>query len=94
MSKIEMYSTALCPYCRMAKASLEDKGLDIQIIPVQLPFAGKSGDENFTQMLQRTGRRTVPQIFINDIHIGGAEDLMRLEQSGQLDKLLNQQEIL
>lgn len=85
-----MYSTASCPYCRMAKSLLEDKGQPFEIKPVELPFAGRGGNENFAEMKERTGRRTVPQIFINDAHIGGAEDLMRLEQSGRLDALLSQ----
>lgn len=84
-----MYSTALCPYCRMAKSLLEHKGQTIDIKSVQLPFAGRGGNENFAEMQQRTGRRTVPQIFINETHIGGADDLMRLEQSGRLDSMLN-----
>ena len=83
MAKIEVYSTTYCPYCLRAKALLDAKDLDYQEIDV----TGK--DEERIALVERSGgRRTVPQIFINDKPIGGYDDLRALEDSGELDKLL------
>ncbi len=83
MAKIEVYSTTYCPYCLRAKALLDAKDLDYQEIDV----TGK--DEERIALVERSGgRKTVPQIFINDKPIGGYDDLRALEDSGELDKLL------
>ena len=81
--EITLYSTGWCPYCERARALLERKGLLFQEIKI---------DEDKTQrdlMLARSGgRRTVPQIFIGDRHVGGYDDLYALDKAGELDKLL------
>lgn len=82
MSKIIIYSTDYCPYCTQAKRLLEQKGAHYTEIRVDLDPVKKE------EMITLSGRRTVPQIFINDQHIGGCDDLMKLASSGQLDKLL------
>lgn len=83
MAKIEIYSKHHCPYCVRAKALLDSKGAKYQEIEVD------KDTEQFQIMLQRApGRRTVPQIFINDKHIGGCDDLFACDQKGELDKLL------
>lgn len=83
MAKIEVYSTTYCPYCVRAKALLDAKDLDYQEIDV----TGK--DEERIALVQKSGgRKTVPQIFINDKPIGGYDDLRALEESGELDHLL------
>ena len=77
-----MYSTAVCPFCVMADRLLTSKGVEIEKIRVdQFP-------ERRQEMMQRTGRRTVPQIFIGDTHVGGYDDLYALERAGKLDLLL------
>lgn len=82
MANIIVYSTAVCPYCDRAKALLEKKGASYQEIRVD-------EDANARQeMMQKSGRRTVPQIFINDESIGGFDDLHALDQAGKLDELL------
>lgn len=83
VAKIQMYSTAVCPYCTMAERLLTSKGVqEIEKIRVDTDPALRE------QMMQRTGRRTVPQIFINDQHIGGFDDLSALDKAGGLDPLL------
>ena len=83
MAKIEIYSTSTCPYCVRAKALLDAKDVDYQEINV-------TGDDAAREalLIKAEGRRTVPQIFINDRGIGGYDDLRALEESGELDKLL------
>ncbi len=77
-----MYSTAVCPYCVMADRLLTSKGVQIEKIRVdQFP-------ERRQEMMQRTGRRTVPQIYIGETHVGGYDDLYALEKAGKLDLLL------
>ena len=80
---IVVYSTGWCPYCVRARALLERKGL---------PFREIKVDENPAEreaMLARSGgRRTVPQIFVGDFHVGGFDDLYALDKAGELDKLL------
>ena len=84
MPEITMYSTGTCPYCVQAQLLLDRKGVEVNKVMIdQLP-------QEFEQMLARTGRRTVPQIFINDQHIGGCDDLYALERQGALDPLLAQ----
>jgi glutaredoxin 3 len=83
MAKIRMYSTAVCPFCVRAEKLLNSKGVtEIEKIRVDL-------DPGLRQeMMARTGRRTVPQIYIGDRHVGGFEDLAALEHAGGLDSLL------
>ena len=83
MAKITMYSTAVCPFCVRAERLLNSKGItEIEKIRVDL-------DPGLRQeMMAKTGRRTVPQIYIDDRHVGGFEDLAALEHAGGLDPLL------
>jgi glutaredoxin 3 len=83
MAKIFMYATASCPFCLRAEALLAQRGFaDVEKIRVDLQ------PEEREVMMQRTGRHTVPQIFIGDRHIGGCDDLMALDASGGLMPLL------
>ncbi len=83
MSKIVMYTTAVCPYCINAERLLNSKGVkEISKIRVDLQ------PEMRIEMMQKTGRRTVPQIYIGEQHIGGFDDLRALDVSGDLDPLL------
>ena len=85
MAKITMYSTAVCPYCVAAEKLLRSKGVaEIDKIRVDLD------PEQRAVMMEKTGRRTVPQIYINETHIGGFDDLSALEHAGKLDPLLAQ----
>lgn len=78
-----MYSTDVCPYCIMAERLLKSKGInDIEKIRVDL------APQQRVEMMQKTGRRTVPQIYIGDTHVGGFDDLNALERAGKLDALL------
>lgn len=80
---ITMYATAVCPYCVQAERLLASKGVrDITKIRVDLDPARRN------EMMQRTGRRTVPQIYIGERHVGGYDDLAALERAGKLVKLL------
>ncbi len=83
MPQVVMYSSALCSYCRMAERLLLERGVTaIEKIRVDLEPA------RLAEMLARTKRRTVPQIFIDDLHIGGFDDLAALDHSGKLKELL------
>ena len=83
MPKIEVYSTAVCPYCVSAKNLLKSKGLEWTEVRVDMDPAQREA------MLARSGgRRTVPQIFINDQHVGGFDDLVAADRSGKLAELL------
>lgn len=83
MAKIIMYSTAVCPYCIRAEQLLQRRGVtEIEKIRVDLQ------PEARIKMVELTNRRTVPQIFINDQHIGGYDDLAALDQAGELNALL------
>ena len=84
MQVVKMYTTAVCPYCVQAKRILMSKGVaQIEEIRVDaLP-------EERSKMMERTGRRTVPQIFIGETHVGGCDDLMALDSQGGLIPLLN-----
>jgi glutaredoxin 3 len=85
MPKIEVYSTAVCPYCVAAKNLLKSKGLQWEEVRVDANPAQRD------LMLQRSGgRRTVPQIFINDQHVGGYDDLVAADRSGKLKQLLGE----
>ncbi len=81
--KVIMYTTGVCPYCVMAERFLLNKGVGgLNKIRVDLDPSQRE------TMISRTGRRTVPQIFINDTHVGGYEDLVALDRAGNLDSLL------
>lgn len=82
MPKIEMYTTAVCPYCERAKQLLKSKNVEITEIRIDLDDAKRE------EMMARSQRRSVPQIFIDDKHIGGSDDLYALEKAGKLDELL------
>jgi glutaredoxin 3 len=83
MNKVIMYSTARCPFCVMAEKLLNSKGVtDIEKLRVDLSPDLRS------EMMERTNRRTVPQIYIGDIHVGGFDDLAVLDRQGKLDVLL------
>ncbi|PIT15633.1 glutaredoxin 3 [Snodgrassella alvi] len=83
MQPITMYTTGVCPYCQMAKALLKQRGVtDINEIRID------TDPQIREQMMQRTGRRTVPQIYIGEVHVGGFDDLNALNQAGKLDDLL------
>lgn len=83
MPKVVMYSTAVCPYCVRAEQLLHSKGVtEIEKIRVDLE------PEQREAMMARTGRRTVPQIYIGDTHVGGFDDLAALDRAGGLDPLL------
>ena len=82
MPEIVIYSTAMCPYCVRAKLLLQRKGLSWQEkrIDIDHDLAG--------EMMQRSNRRTVPQIFIDDRHVGGYDDMAELDAAGELDVML------
>jgi len=83
MTAVKMYSTQVCPYCVRAKALLKQRGVDrIEEIRVDLDPAQRD------HMVALTGRRTVPQIFIGDTHVGGCDELVALDQRGALLPLL------
>jgi glutaredoxin 3 len=82
-AKILMYSTGVCPYCIRAEQLLRRKGV-AEIDKVRIDLEPARRDE----MVTLTGLRTVPQIFINDKHIGGCDELYALDRAGQLDPLL------
>jgi len=83
MPRITMYSTGVCPYCQMAERLLRAKGISaIDKVRVDLE------PERRVEMMEKTGRRTVPQIYIGDTHVGGYEELAALERAGSLDELL------
>jgi len=81
--KVVMYSTDWCPFCTRARSLLEGKGANFEIINVE------ERPEARAEMMARSGRRTVPQIFIGDTHVGGCDDLYALDAAGGLDPLLN-----
>ncbi len=80
--KTLIYSSDWCPYCVRAKMLLDQKGVQYEEISVD------NQPKKRAEMMQISGQRTVPQIFIGDTHIGGCDDLYAMERSGQLDKLL------
>ena len=83
MARVVMYSTAICPYCIRAEQLLERKGV-AAVDKIRIDLDPRAGEE----MIARTGRRTVPQIFIGDRHVGGCDDLHELDRQGGLDPLL------
>ena len=84
MQAVKMYTTAVCPYCVRAKQILKSKGVD-QIEEIRVDVDPQARD----QMMDITGRRTVPQIFIGATHVGGCDDLLALDGRGALMPLLN-----
>jgi glutaredoxin 3 len=83
MPKITMYSTGVCPYCQMAERLLKAKGVtEIEKVRIDLDPAKRD------EMMEKTGRRTVPQIYIGDKHVGGFDDLSALDKAGGLVPLL------
>lgn len=85
MTKVLMYSTAICPYCLMAERLLRAKGVErIDKIRVDLDPRLR------TEMMEKTRRRTVPQIYIGETYVGGFDDLATLDRAGKLDSLLAQ----
>ena len=83
MQAVKMYTTAVCPYCTRAKQILKSKGVE-EIEEIRIDFDAAARNH----MMEITGRRTVPQIFIGDTHVGGHDDLVELDQRGGLDPLL------
>ena len=83
MAQVSMYCTAVCPYCVAAERLLRSKGItQIDKVRVDQQPARRA------EMMERTGRRTVPQIYIGDFHVGGFDELAALEHAGKLDPLL------
>lgn len=84
MQAVKMYTTAVCPYCVRAKQVLKSKGVEqIEEIRIDMDPAARA------QMMEITGRRSVPQIFVGSTHVGGCDDLMALDAKGELLPLLN-----
>jgi glutaredoxin 3 len=82
MAKVLMYLTASCPFCQSADRLLQEKGVQAQKVRVDLEPARRA------EMMQKSGRRTVPQIWIGERHVGGCDDLYALDREGKLDPLL------
>jgi glutaredoxin 3 len=82
MATVLMYLTASCPFCQSADRLLQQKGAAVEKIRVDLEPARRA------EMMQKSGRRTVPQIWIGSRHVGGCDDLYALERAGELDSLL------
>ena len=82
MAKVLMYLTAACPFCQSAERLLAQKGAQVEKIRVDLEPARRA------EMMQRSGRRTVPQIWVGERHIGGCDELYALDRAGGLDSLL------
>lgn len=83
MAKVEIYTKAYCPYCSRALALLRDKGVDYEEFDISM------GGPRRAEMLSRAnGRTTVPQVFVNDQHLGGCDDIVALDRAGKLDPLL------
>ena len=85
MAKIEVYCSGFCGYCVMAERLLEAKGVQYVVLRVDMDSS------LFEEMVSRSNRRTVPQIFIDDKHVGGYTDLAQLDRQGGLDPLLTDQ---
>ena len=84
MADVKMYTTRLCPYCMRARMLLESKGVAFTDIAVD------ADPELRREMMQLSGRHTVPQIWIGDKHVGGFDHMAALDRQGKLDELLNQ----
>jgi glutaredoxin 3 len=83
MARVEIYTKFLCPYCARAKKLLGEKGVSYEEYEIST-----DGEKRAEMMQRANGRHTVPQIFIDDAHIGGSDDLVALEREGKLDPLL------
>lgn len=83
MKAVRVYSSEWCPYCVMAKRLLTGKGVHFQEIHVDADQSGRA------EMMRLSGRRTVPQIFVGETHVGGFDDLSAMDRAGQLDQLLH-----
>ena len=77
--KVLMYTTAVCPYCQMAERLLRAKGVEVEKVRVDLEPTRRA------EMMEKTGRRTVPQIYVGETHVGGYDDLAALDRAGKLD---------
>jgi len=82
MKTVKIYTTPICPYCHRAKRLLDTKGVPYEEIDVS------SDDLARMNLAERTGKRTVPQIFIGEQHVGGSDELLALDREGKLDSLL------
>ena len=83
MAEVEIYSSMFCPFCHRAKRLLSEKGVDFIEIDVDMDSARRR------EMMERAhGRHTVPQIFIDGVHVGGSDDLAALDRAGKLDPML------
>lgn len=82
MPNVEVYFTETCPYCVRAKGLLKNKGVSFEGINLTV------NPERKDEMIQRSGRKTVPQIFIDDVSMGGCDDIFALDAQGKLDTLL------
>lgn len=82
MKKVQIYTTQWCPYCTAAKTLLEGKGVTYEEVDADDP------DVRMAMVQRAHGRRTVPQIFVGETHVGGYDDMAALERRGQLDPLL------
>ncbi len=82
MNRVEIYTKDYCPYCKRAKRLLAGKGIEFREFDVTHDVAGQE------EMIERSGRRTVPQIFIDGVHLGGSDDLVAYSRSGELDRQL------
>lgn len=84
MNTVTMYSTATCPYCIRAEQLLKQKGV-ANLVKIRIDEDPSEQEK----MIARTGRRTVPQIYIGETHVGGFDDIAALDRAGKLDSLLN-----
>ena len=82
MAPVRIFTTPICPYCARAKALLTKKGVTFDEVDVYMDAAARK------EMFEKSGRRTVPQIFIGERHIGGCDDLHAMDAAGELDPLL------
>jgi len=86
MLKVSMYSTGICPFCQRAEMLLKSRGVtEIEKIRIDLEPARRS------EMMEKTGRRTVPQIYVGETHVGGFDELAILDRAGKLEPLLRGQ---
>lgn len=85
MNQVVIYSKNYCPYCARAKHLLSRKGIAFEEIDVTFDAEGQQ------EMIARSGRRTVPQIFIDGVHLGGSDDLAEADRNGELDHLIEKQ---
>lgn len=79
---VVVYSADYCPFCQRAKALLAARGIEFQLIDVE------AEPEKRAEMMQRSGQRTIPQVFVGDHHVGGCDQLMAADKSGELSRLL------